>query len=369
MYLNGDDSEEAKAKRQETSESLKEAEKDLEASEYDRWLQDQTSLLDSLYEEFDRVLNERLDNIDGLLRDMIAYANTNTSTVSDTITKATTDVGYSISDTLRNIWNTTDSGIGAVLSEYTKGFGSNFTTVNKYIKGIYEMIHLNTKSKYQLEKPKPTPTKKPTTPASPSSSNNNNKPAQKKEVKVGGMFRADGKPIYWDSYGKVGPYGSQQYFGSDPVYYAERENNGYILGRWYKSPAGQAAGWFKKSDLTAMATGGYTGEFEGMAMLHKKERVLSAKQTKAFEQLVYDYLPNLTDQFIKNSSVGSITKTLSSGDTVNNLSLTINAPNVTDTESLLKELGSKKVQDYIASMVLDPLNGKSGLRKNLYKGK
>lgn len=368
LSLAGDDSEEAGAKRQEVSEQLKDAEKDLEASEYDRYLQDQELLLDSLYEESERIFNERLDDIDGLLREQIDYANANAENILDTISTSTTEVGYKLSADMQAIWNTTDSGIGKVLSDYTAGFSNNFTTVDKYIKGIFQILKETTKSKVEVEKPKPTTQTKPKpapAPAKPSA------PAKKQLGGIGSMFRADGKPIYWDSYGAVGPYGSQQYFGSDPVYVVEGENNGYVLGRWYKSPGGaaNAAGWFKKSDVTALATGGYTGNSEGMAMLHKKERVLSAQQTQAFEKLVYDILPGLTDSFIQNSSIGAMNKAIQmqSGDVNQNISVQFSLPNVTDEKSLIEGLQDRKVQDYLTSLVLDPLSGKAKLNKNKFK--
>lgn len=368
LSLAGDDSEEAGAKRQEVSEQLKNAEKDLEASEYDQYLKDQEILLDGLYDESERIFNERLDDIDGLLREQIDYANANAENILDTISTSTTEVGYKLSADMQAIWNTTDSGIGKVLSDYTAGFSNNFTTVDKYIKGIFQILKETTKSKVEVEKPKPTTQTKPKpapAPAKPSA------PAKKQLGGIGSMFRADGKPIYWDSYGTVGPYGSQQYFGSDPVYVVEGENNGYVLGRWYKSPGGaaNAAGWFRKSDVTALETGGYTGNSEGMAMLHKKERVLSAQQTQAFEKLVYDILPGLTDSFIQNSSIGAMGKAIQmqSGDVNQNISVQFNLPNVTDEKSLIEGLQDRKVQDYLTSLVLDPLSGKAKLNKNKFK--
>ena len=44
-------------------------------------------------------------------------------------------------------------------------------------------------------------------------------------------------------------------------------------------------------------TGGETGNAEGLAYLHKKERVLTDKQTEAFNKLVYDFIPQILPQF------------------------------------------------------------------------
>ena len=58
-----------------------------------------------------------------------------------------------------------------------------------------------------------------------------------------------------------------------------------------------AIGWIDKSKVVGASTGTYTGNQEGIAMLHKKERVLSAAQTKAFDDFVYRYLPKLDKKY------------------------------------------------------------------------
>ena len=45
--------------------------------------------------------------------------------------------------------------------------------------------------------------------------------------------------------------------------------------------------------LIPFKVGGYTGEQDGAAYLHKRERVLSADQTQSFDKLVYDLLPQI----------------------------------------------------------------------------
>ncbi len=55
--------------------------------------------------------------------------------------------------------------------------------------------------------------------------------------------------------------------------------------------------------LIPFKIGGYTGDQEGAAYLHKKERVLTAQQTAAFDNLVYNAIPKLDSKLI-NTSVG-----------------------------------------------------------------
>lgn len=66
--------------------------------------------------------------------------------------------------------------------------------------------------------------------------------------------------------------------------------------------------------LIPFKIGGYTGDQEGAAYLHKKERVLTAQQTAAFDSLVYNAMPKLDNKLL-NTNVG---------DTNNNKSINYN---------------------------------------------
>ena len=104
-------------------------------------------------------------------------------------------------------------------------------------------------------------------------------------------------------------------------YYVVNTNAGRVaLAR--SNNINAAIGWIPKNKVTKLATGGYTGDFEGFAYLHTKERVLSARQTAAFEDLIYNQLPKL--QIASMGSNGF-------GGTVNNFNkelVSINVDNV-----------------------------------------
>lgn len=156
--LSGDDSEETQSKRQQLQDSLQQAQDDLAESEYERWIQDQEKLLDDLYLEWEEILNGRLDNIDGLLTDMIDSANANADTINQVITEASGNVGYTITDGMADIWNTNNAETKEVVSNFknsvdgglnkiaslaqaaTGQFTNTMTTTNSYIKSIYDLI-------------------------------------------------------------------------------------------------------------------------------------------------------------------------------------------------------------------------------------
>lgn len=67
----GDNSEEGQSKRQQISNDLADARQDLEETQYERSIADQKKLLDELYDDYEEMLNLRLDNIDMLVQDVI----------------------------------------------------------------------------------------------------------------------------------------------------------------------------------------------------------------------------------------------------------------------------------------------------------
>lgn len=99
-------------------------------------------------------------------------------------------------------------------------------------------------------------------------------------ISVGGKINAGSAQIY-DYAGDT--TGERQYFRNDPIYNVLKESGDWIQVRHHKLSSG-ITGWFKKSDVTAMNTGGYTGDWAGsygkLAFLHQKELVLNAKDTE-----------------------------------------------------------------------------------------
>ena len=99
-------------------------------------------------------------------------------------------------------------------------------------------------------------------------------------IKVGGKINAGSAQIY-DYAGDTS--GERQYFRSDPVYNVLKEQGDWIQVRHHKLSSG-ITGWFKKNEVAALNTGGYTGDWSGsygkLAFLHQKELVLNAQDTE-----------------------------------------------------------------------------------------
>lgn len=135
--LQDDNSEENKAKLQELKNSLKDAQEDLEDTQYEKFISDQKELLDNLKNEYEEILNKRLDNIDGLLSDMISEINSNASQISDTLRTEAASVGYDLSSEMQNVWSATND-VNGVIAAYDSNFSSTMTGVSSAIDDIYK---------------------------------------------------------------------------------------------------------------------------------------------------------------------------------------------------------------------------------------
>ncbi len=133
-------SEETRATVQKLKEDLESAREDLQDTEYNQYINDQKKMLDDLYSEYEETLNSRLDDIDGLIQNMIDYANANSSSISDTILAATGNVGYTLSDTVRKIWSREDMSLDGVVTHYGDDFGNKLTSTNAVLGGIYAAV-------------------------------------------------------------------------------------------------------------------------------------------------------------------------------------------------------------------------------------
>ena len=125
-------------------------------------------------------------------------------------------------------------------------------------------------------------------PASSSSSSYSSS-SSAKAVTMGGRVKVTdpSASIYVDSYtsSSSGTWKGAGVSSSDTMYVYSMNNGKVALS---SSQGGTPIGWIDIKKVQAFATGGYTGDFSGgqLGLLHPKERVLSAEQTKNFEILV-----------------------------------------------------------------------------------
>ena len=384
----GDTSEEAKSKVQELKVSLEEAKADLEETEYDKYISDQKQLLDELYLSYEEILNMRLDNVDALVSDMIAEINNDSAIIENTIRESADSVGYTLSDSMQTIWSSNAGNINGVITTYGEKFTLAQTTTNNAL----NVINTNLQNMItQLNKLAKTNVKSASTSSAANSkeANATKKEEPKKEpvkepvaptIKVGGMINASGAPIY-DYAGDTS--GEGQYYRNDPKYKVLDEQKGYLLTRWYKLTSGYT-GWFKKSDVKALATGAKRIMSDDMAWTQEKgqeyivrpsdgailtpvakgDSVLNAQASRNIWNMA-----NSPAEFIKNNLGLDRANVPNNSNIQTNYTqhldkVVFNLPNVKNYDELLSEMQKdKNFERLINSMTIDRIAGKSSLAK------
>lgn len=382
-----DTSEETKAKIQKLKVELEEAQNDLKETEYDKFVSDTKKLLDDLYNEYENILNMRLDNIDALLSDMIDMANANASTINDTITAESDKVGYTLSEAMKSIWSS-DNAAGSIISKYGDNFTNQLTSVNQVLNAIQTNVAAMAKaSNAEADKTvkNTTVSTKPSS-ATASSTQNKSKPSQPteaskaKQVTIGSKINAAGAKIYADSYGG----GRQnQYYAKDPVYTVIGESNGYWKVRYHKLSSG-VSGWFKKGDIKAYKTGGLV-DYTGLAQLDgtpgKPELVLNANDTKNFIALTkalrdisvmpdfrYDHIMKLTDSSAISRMLSTNSIMDNKGITFGDINIEIPIEHVENYNDIVRQMQKdNQFVNMVQDMTVHQLTGGSALAKNRHR--
>lgn len=384
-----DSSEEAKAKIQQIKVDLEEAKSDLEETEYDQYISDQQKMLDNLYDEYETILNARLDDIDALMNDMIVKINENGDKIGQTITDSANNVGYELTDAMATIWSSGNGSVSNVISTYGDDFTSKLTTTNFAL----NTINTNLQNMItQLNKLAGTDVKSASTssaanskeantekyvppPPAPSTSNDENK-----SISVGGQINAGSATIYADSEGHGG---GRQYYRNDPIYTVLSERNGYILARHHSLARGYT-GWFKKGDVSAYKTGvedliadqlAWTQENGAEMIVRPSDGAIltplaqgDSVLTAAASKNIWDMANNPAD-FIKgnlgiDAANAPITNSGNVSYTQNLDKIVFNLPNVKNYEQLLTSMQKdKNFERLITSMTIDRVAGKSALAK------
>lgn len=129
----GDNSEETRARVQKLNNDLNKAQTDLREAEWEQSISDQKKLLDDVYTEYEDLLNERLDNIDLLMKEMIDAANANAESIQRTIFDVSGAVGYNTTSEL-------DTALGGNKANYSYAF-EGIASANEVLKEIYSNVN------------------------------------------------------------------------------------------------------------------------------------------------------------------------------------------------------------------------------------
>ena len=99
--IQNDNSEEGATKRQQLRDQINEKRQDLQETQEDRRLSETKDMLGDFEEKFEEFLENKLKNIEGIVREVINATNENKNVIKDTINSVANSYGYTPSDTLK----------------------------------------------------------------------------------------------------------------------------------------------------------------------------------------------------------------------------------------------------------------------------
>lgn len=398
----GDTSEENRATVQKLEVNLAKAMEDLEETQYEHYISDQKKLLDNLYNEYEMILNQRLDNIDALMSDMIDSINMNSSSICDTLMTEAGKVGYTITDNQKAIWSN-EGGAFTIISKYGESFLTQMTTVNDVISKIAIKIgamvsesdkKAETTVKNTTPSTKADPTVKPPTtttpPKTPAKTQTESKPKFNDDIKRGiaaAIWVYGGSKSGWGNdpdrkkrltakFGATNASAVQKYINA-------HGSNGDLYKYWVSTGKSKLSKYY----YSAFKTGGLA-DYTGMAWLDgtptEPELVLNAEDTKNFIALkdalrsVADGTSPLANIFGGNSAdeiisnIGHIDTPTGARQTTNigDITYEVNIPidHVSDYNDFMNQMRKDgKFEKMIQSMTVDRLVGGSKLSKNKFQ--
>ena len=143
---NGDLSEEAKASIQKYEVELKEAESNLEDTLYDQYISDQEKMLDTLADATEQWINTRLDNIDGLIQDVVTSVDNNSSSIEETLKNEVSKAGGILSTEMQNIWSSNDN-----LTSITDGVNNTLLDIKNLVEKLVDTSVVDTSTLTQTQ--------------------------------------------------------------------------------------------------------------------------------------------------------------------------------------------------------------------------
>lgn len=128
----GDNSEEGKKNIQQLKDQINTAKDDLKDTEYEKLISDTQAIIDELTDNAKNWLDQRIDEFDITMQEIIDQSNENASNISQTITSTAENFGYKLSESMSSIWSTNTNNITKVLGD----FGTSFVDSNNKIKDV-----------------------------------------------------------------------------------------------------------------------------------------------------------------------------------------------------------------------------------------
>lgn len=137
--IQNDTSEEGAAKRQKLRDQINEKRDELQESQDDRRLSETKDMLSDFEESFEQFLEDKLKDVEGIVRQVIDRTNANGTIINDTIAALANSYGYTPSDTLKNALTDLSNNLvsyfnGAFDNENVRTIASGVDEIVRYYK-------------------------------------------------------------------------------------------------------------------------------------------------------------------------------------------------------------------------------------------
>lgn len=136
----GDNSEEGKKNIQQLKDQINTAKDDLKDTEYEKLISDTEKILDQLQSDVKSWVDQRLDQLDTTIQDIINNSNENASNISDTINTTANEFGVKLSGYMTDIWNNNSFGVGKTLADFSTKYENVSSAINNTINTISQNI-------------------------------------------------------------------------------------------------------------------------------------------------------------------------------------------------------------------------------------
>jgi len=380
----GDDSEENKSRLQGLNSDLSDAQKDLSDTEQSKSISEQKKLLDDLYDQYETILNQRLDNVDLLISDMIATVNDNSSVIAGTITQAASDVGYTMSSNMQNIINSASASMSTWVSNYNGSFNEMMNSVITVLNNIFNSVYAqanksNSVATTTVEKVKTEAgkTSSGSSSSGTSSSNSSSSKSSSSSSSSGNGFFVVSKDYFpknklnidtsivdrlkWHDFdssysARNNYYKAMGYSGT----YSSSDTQNVNMLKWMKangySQGGYVAGIQKLID-------GNGDDMLTVNTLKKGEAVLPPALAGEWGQLI-ESLPVLNSAIDSGSILQGVTSSPSVGVSTNNIEINIPIDKVEDYNDFIAKIQEDdQFEKLVQAMTIDQIAGKSKFSK------
>ena len=133
--IQNDTSEEGATKRQKLRDQINEKRQDLKDTQEDRRISETKDMLSDFEESFEQFLEDKLKDVEGIVRQVIDRTNANGTIINDTIAALANSYGYTPSDTLKNALTDLSNN----LVSYFNGAFDN-ENVRTIVSGVDEIV-------------------------------------------------------------------------------------------------------------------------------------------------------------------------------------------------------------------------------------